>query len=380
MIRNVHRQISEERGVDTRFPSTANLMIDSTDRPVFSSSNNFTITPGQQLISGHFTRMAVQEVVMSWGIPNIHAEVGNNRFNVNSPVALDTYYLDLSGNVYEGSTPISNYYDTVEMVGATGTRNPLILVNGIPTPVIPAELPLLDPEGAPIDISGAPLVGEVLAITFRNNFYTVASMVDSIALTLTLLSLNSTVKFTVSGDPLLNCIVYSTFTSGGAAATISVISSVLAGALGVNTYANTTQFYFLSPDIMNWNYIDILCDQLTYCQDVKDSTTSKIQKDVVHRWNFGWSAPPFIDKYGFPILQGYQPFLERRNIGFPKQIKWDPIQTVANLKFESLVSDGFSDLTRYSGITTYIPVPVLKPEATVGSGYEFQMVLLLSEV
>ena len=117
------------------------------------------------------------------------------------------------------------------------------------------------------------------------------------------------------------------------------------------------------------------CDQLTYCQDVKDSTTSNISKDVLYRWNFGWSAPPVNDKYGFPILQGYQAFVERRNIGFPKQIKWDPIQTVSNLTFVSYVSDNFSTMSN-----TYDLVPVVETGTSPNSGYEFQMVLLLSEI
>lgn len=374
MNRNIHRQIAEERGVDIRFPSNANLMIDSRDRPYPSLPNDFSIYSPSPIILGYFTRMAIQEICMDWGVGNINSSYSNNLFGVTSPVTENTYTLDLSGNVFEGSTPISDYYDTIDSIGATSTRNPIILVNGIPTPIIPAELPLLDPEGAPIDISGSFIVGELLKIQFRTNFYTVANMADSIASILTLTSLNKVITYTATADSLLGVIISAKYTTGGAAATFTVLETLLSNELTVNTYSGTTNFYFISPNIMPWAYVNIQCDQLTYTQEVKDSTTSRNPTDVLYRWNFGWSAPPQNDKYGFPILQGYTAFKERRNIAFPKQIRWDPLQTVANLSFQSYVGDGFS------GEYQLVPLPVKPVFAVSSSGYEFQITALLSEV
>ena len=83
-----------------RFPSTANLAIDSYDRgsnsnidTPGSSAANFTITKAGNIMSGFFTRVAVTEVVLDWAIPNVSALKGNNTFAVlvgstNSPVVI----------------------------------------------------------------------------------------------------------------------------------------------------------------------------------------------------------------------------------------------------------------------------------------------------
>jgi hypothetical protein len=351
-------------------------MIDSADR-ASGVAADFIIVPGQQVISGHFTRAAVAEVVMDWMLTNINANAQNNTVSVNSPVTVDTYSIDGSGNVYEtsGSVPIPDYYDPIVVDEGSIVRTPLILVNGIPTPIIPADLPLLDIEGAPIDISGASLLGEVLLATLQNGFRNVAQVMDTLAIILTAGSTGKVVTFTTTASNNFGCICNATYTTGGAAATISINTTLLQQQLGLFPVGAVTSnfFYPQAPNIMPWRYVDITCDQLTYCQDVKDATTNNTQKDVLTRWYFAWSAPPTNDKYGFPILQGYQVFSERRAIGFPKQIKWDPIQTIANMSFQSFVA--------YSTSTTneYILVPG-SSRFVASSPYEFQMTLLLSEI
>jgi hypothetical protein len=381
MIRNVHRQIAEEKGVDIRFPSTANLMIDSVDR-TSGNSNAFLINPRQQLIPGHFTRAAVQEVVMTWGIPNVGTITGNNAIVIESPTTVDTYSVDISGAVSEGETPIPDYYDTINLSeGESGTRNPIILVNGLPTVIIPANLPLLDPEGAPIDINGAPLIGEVLTVNLGNRFRTVASAMTSMALVATTLSTGGKVTYTITASSSFNCIMSANYTTGGASALFSYTASALATQLGLLPLpaTSTTFVYPSNPFLMPWRYVDMICDQLTYCQDVKDSTTNANQKDVLHRWYFAWDDSPNYDAYGFPILQGYTSFSQRRCIAFPKQIKWDPIQTVSNLKFESFAS--YNVGSAFSSTSSY-NYNLLPPNSSSlpWSGYEFQMTLMVSEV
>lgn len=374
MNRNIHQQIAVPRGVDTRFPSTANLMIDSGDRSTGVAAN-FTIVPGQQMIMGAFTRAAVAEVVLEWAYPNVTPYVENNRLIVNSPVALDTYTTDVSGAVLDGVTPITDYYDPIPFDSGTVSRNPVILVNGLPTPIIPANLPLLDPEGAPIDINGAPIVGEELTVVLFQNFYTIAGLMDTFASLLTGASTGSFVTFTNTASSAFGCSIIATKTVGGGAAAITITPSYLSKQMGLSIPVLVTNaFYPRNPIVMPWRYVDIMCDQLTYCQDVKDSATGRKAGDVLNRWHFAWSAPPTNDKYGFPILQGYQCFTERRNIGFPKQIKWDPLQTIANLTFQSYV-----DYIDKNGVAQYMPVPDTVAR-TDGSPYEFQMTLLLSEV
>ena len=377
MNRNVKEQITEEKGVDIRFPSTANLMIDSTDRVTGTFANDFSIVPGQQLIRGAFTRAAVQEVIMFWGVPNISPQAGNVTFTINAPVAVDTYYLNTSGDVSGNPT----YYDPIEFDGASVLRNPVIEVNGLPTTIYPDQLPLLDPEGAPIDINNAPMVGEVLALTFNSGFRTVAALLQIIATLFTAASTGGFVTYTVSANSFWGAVIRSTVTSTSLPVNITVSNGTLAQQLGIQPLGSpTNNFYPFIPNIMPWRYVDIVCDQLTYCQDVKDATTNPVfTKDVVYRWNFGWDAPPQNDIYGFPILQGYQPITVRRSIAFPKQIKWDSLQTIANLSFKSFCSTGYQLLTA----GRYIPVPIVGTGVAgtqPSSSYEFQMNLLLSEV
>jgi hypothetical protein len=73
-----------------RFPSTANLAISSYNRdgnPDLSEirgSNgaNFSISKRQNLLAGFFTRIAVNELVLDYALPNIAATYNNNVFSV----------------------------------------------------------------------------------------------------------------------------------------------------------------------------------------------------------------------------------------------------------------------------------------------------------
>jgi hypothetical protein len=77
-----------------------------------------------------------------------------------------------------------------------------------------------------------------------------------------------------------------------------------------------------------------------------------------------WENQPSVDKYGFPIYQGYTPFVARRYLPFPKQIKWDSNLPIGQLNFEIIDSSGNLVPTKFNG----------------GDGdLEFQMTLLVSE-
>lgn len=63
----------QDRAVTIRYPSTANLMIDSADRnaTLNPSAWDFQITKSQSIQNGFFTRVGTTEVVMEWCEPNI---------------------------------------------------------------------------------------------------------------------------------------------------------------------------------------------------------------------------------------------------------------------------------------------------------------------
>lgn len=73
--------------ITIRYPATANLMVDSTDRDenVYSSPWNFAIQRPNSILNGFFTRIGTSEVVLEWCFPN-----GNSL----GDVIVD---LDLSG-------------------------------------------------------------------------------------------------------------------------------------------------------------------------------------------------------------------------------------------------------------------------------------------
>ena len=113
--------------------------------------------------------------------------------------------------------------------------------------------------------------------------------------------------------------------------------------------------------------MDFVCTQLTYNQELKDGDTSEKSRDVLYRWYFAWDTETSYDGYGFPVLQGYRSFIQRRLIAFPKQIRWNSSQPVGNLTFQV-----YND-------TDEIVDPDAYPPNAGGAEMEFQMTLLLSE-
>lgn len=115
--------------------------------------------------------------------------------------------------------------------------------------------------------------------------------------------------------------------------TISV--TPLVEKLGIlSAAANQNYHALVNPDLRLYRYIDIVSQQLTYNQDLKDAATTEIVRDILARWYFAYDNQTNLDAYGFPILMGYEPFVLRRIFSPPKQIRWDNIQPVGNLTFQ----------------------------------------------
>jgi len=272
------------KGTNIRFPSTANLYIDSADR-ASGSASDFLISKPQNLLTGFFTRLAVNEVVLDWSIPNVLASQGNNTF--------------------------------------------IVVVTG----------------------AGA---GTYTA-TLSDGYYTVKSALDAIVAQLnTAIAGAGPFSIVTSGDGG----IFLTISAGTYAITATTLSTQLDLS---NPAVSEDDKQVLDPRILNTKYIDIISQNLTYCQDLKDASTAQIVRDVVYRWYLAWDNETSYDAYNFPILQGYRPFLQRRSIAFPKQIKWDNIQPIGQLGFQVYDDEG----------------NILN--VTVGS-LEFNLSLLVSEV
>lgn len=323
MNRNIHRQIHEERGVDIRNPSTACLLIDSNDSLQGDiTATNFTISSNQNLILGSFTRLAVQEVAVDWCIPNI------SRF----------YDQD-------GVSQFDTRVVTVKMTSGT-----------------------------------------YYTATLTAGFYNVAQCLAEMVLALNAAAGSSI--FSLVQNDAIGVILRGTsaFQFPLRSSTGGTLNQLLPDLLGFNVTAATNyqtdhypgeSSYRPYPQIMPFSYVDIVSNELTYCQDVKDATTNPIKRDVLHRFYFANdSMVPRSDKYGFPIQLGYEQFNIRRSIPFPKQIKWDPLQQMGNLSFQAYVSTPYNA----NGQNT-IPIPFAGFDTGLNEGnFSFQMTLLVSEV
>jgi hypothetical protein len=290
---------NQDRAVTTRPPSTALLSVDSLDRVQTDpnqSSTNFIINKKNSLFNGFFNRIALNEIVLDWCIPNVADYFDNNQLTVTTTAGPTTKTITLP----DGHYLIADALDTI-----------VALLNG---------------------------AGAFGAGTFR--------LEDAAGAAWTGTSYGTVFLATTAGG---------TFTIGA-----SNLQAQLGLATGVTA---ADSFPIVCPKLLPLYYIDFVSPQLTYNQDLKDNTTSEIQRDVLYRWVMGYdNVPPPLDRYGFPILQGYKEFVTRRAFSYPKQILWNPQMPVGQLSFQVYGSGG----------------DLLDPTA-IGGEMEYQMSLLFSE-
>lgn len=276
--------VPSEKATPIREPSTANFLIDSFDRTgVNETASNFAINLNQSLFNGFFTRIAVSEVGMNWGIPNISSYFENNEF-------------------------------------------------------------------------GVEIGSEQTVITLPDGNYTVASALQEIVAKLNA-ELGQTF-FTLTGN-------YTDFQGVRliGSSNFEVLNTNLQEQLTIQSGQVALSFFIQNPNLLAYRYVDFICDNLTYNQQLKDNSTSGQARDVLYRWNFGWDVPSPIDSLGFPIYQGYQAFTARRALPFPKQIKWESNMPIGQLRFQVN--------TEYN-----LPLVIQFPTAQ----FEWNMTTLISEV
>jgi hypothetical protein len=305
---------AEKKAVTTRPSSTANFLIDSFDRDgdAYPSSGDFQIVKKQSIFNGFFNRMAMQEVVLDWGIPNISSsgDVETSNFsisyddNVNPPV-------EHTISIPDGFYTVEKALDTIvsQLNVSVGTPGAFVITSGIGT-TGPAEM----------EIDQAVVPGGTFEILLQPTLF-----------------------------PLQN----------------NLGSLLFAANQLDNGYA--AAYPVMAPNLLPFRYLDFVCNQLTYNQELKDGDTSEKSRDVLYRWYFGWDNETAYDGYGYPILQGYRQFRQRRLIAYPKQIRWQSAQPVGNLSFQV-----YNDRDEIVDATLYTT-------ANGGANMEFQMTLLLSE-
>jgi hypothetical protein len=190
-------------------------------------------------------------------------------------------------------------------------------------------------------------------VTVADGSYTVASLLDTL-----ITALN-----TVGGIG----VVFSLTDGSGfkilhGSAAFTVLETNLQTQLNIIAGVNSVDHPVTCPVLLPYTYIDFVSTDLTNNQALKDTTTNYVEQNVLYRWYFAWDGPAPVDAYGYPIYQGYQRFIVRRALPFPKQIRWENNVPIGQIAFQVFSSQG----------------TVLLPSQVQGE-FEWKMTLLVSE-
>jgi hypothetical protein len=247
-------------------------MVDSVDRnaTTYPLANNFQISKPQALLNGFFHRIGTTEVVLEWTTPNISAALGNN-----------VIAFDLSGNtsgtITDSITLLDGFYTAYDIANLIA---PLLTVEAAAAPLVP--LPVFAAVANPSGLGGNITATNDVWVRFHPGF--------------------------------------------------------IQSALGLTTtyvnYNNLNPIPIQQSDLRGIRYLDFVSAQLTYNQDLKDSSTNVAVRDVLCRWYMAYDQPAPQDAWGLPIEMGMSPFVLRRIFSPPKQIRWDNIQPIGSIAFE----------------------------------------------
>jgi len=275
--------VPSEKGQTIRQPATANLMLDSQDRDVerFPFTNDFTISKNQSILNGFFTRLGTTEVVMDWGVPNVSADASNNFINMT--LGTTRVAIPLAPGFY-------NAFDMITTVAKKAN-----------------------------DLSGTTGVGVQIAFIDPVTFGGVA------------------------------------FAHPGNIAWVSTGGNIQFHGGGIGPYLfpgilgdDTTDFPLVplpqvlastDIDLRKYRYLDIVSENLTYNQDLKDDATNRSNRNVLCRWYMSYDNPEPSDEFGYPVRMGYRPFELRRIFNPPKQIRWDARQPVGQVSLQVYCDD-----------------------------------------
>ena len=326
----------EDRAVTVRPSSTANFYVDSLDK-LSGHTGDFVINKNQSLFNGFFHRLAVSEVVLDWGIPNVSPYWANARIRIQNTFSNNSVQLNLAQGFYT----VKEVMDTIAKQANAAFA------------ALPDDLRL-----------SVELVGQTLAFVSTGVNNDPFQVINDL-----------------TNDQFLARQLFATSQLG----TIASPNPAPVGPSGFPTLVTS------SPRVLGTTYVDIVSPQLTYNQDLKDNTTAEYQRDVLYRWYFAYDNVPtqydnILQEYAAggggapavqlftptncPILQGYTSFVARRALPYPKQIRWNSDQPIGQVAFQV-----YDDQGRIVNTANFTP-SVLAEE---GANFQFQMSLLLSE-
>lgn len=413
----------EQGGVNVREPSTAILGISSVDRyraglpaaqtspvqtnNVLTSPYDFQITtPGQNLMNGYFTRMAVNEVQFRWTLPTLTAR--NNKMyiyiapntnrvvtNVAHATATTTFTLASTTGYAAGQTIVATGFTSVGGVAIDGVYT-IASTTG-------TTLVCNDPNGLP-DFATTAYTGNVYArglITVPSGWYNLynqeisatqrdgnlAYAFQTAVKAITSLSSLTTNFLTVYTLPYETGLIaytqpYNTFFASNTGSPFffgRYPDPLRPNAIGLfemmawNNSQVLTLFQYSSPNVslLSTPFVDICCDGLTYNQSLKDGDSGDISRTMLCRL---FLTPDAFT--GNAANLGSNPILLHRAFPFPKQIKWNANQPIGNLRFQVFDSQGYL-LTTGEGLFGSMTNPPTYFDSDMG---DFNLTLLVSEV
>lgn len=193
----------------------------------------------------------------------------------------------------------------------------------------------------------------ISTVTLDDGSYTVAQALDALIIKLNASALG--VTFSLTDGP-----GYKILHGDG---NFAIVETDLSIQLNLYSGVADTDFDINCPVLLPYTYIDITSPELTYNQALKDTTTNDFEQNVLYRWYLAWDTPVAVDAYNYPIYQGYERFIARRVLPFPKQIRWENNMPVGQLSFKVFSSNGL----------------LLSPAQTGNGEFEWKMTLLVSE-
>lgn len=181
--------------------------------------------------------------------------------------------------------------------------------------------------------------GNPVVITLPDGQYTVKLCLDTIVSLLNT-AVGGTRVFAIVDSSTVPGVKALQLKNSGVLANFTVNANMLQSELNLLAGTLGSEYPINCPKLLPYTYLDFTSSNLTYNQELQDQTTNLITRNVLYRWYFAWDTPAPLDAYGYPIFQGYNKFITRRYLAFPKQIRWSANQPIGQLQFQVYTSEG----------------------------------------
>ena len=274
-------QFGGEEGTQTIRPSsTALFCISSEDRydnvgieravSGQTSPYRFTITKKESLLNGFFTRMALTEIKFPWTLPNVSAFAFTNLIGITC--GTDSHVITIP----------DKFYTAPELAAAiTSVWNTLYTTNTILMQVSP---------------------------NYNDDSFLLTPVTEGSLVAIYPAGVDTTPSLPLNTYQLVD----------------------MMGFVNVNSIPASSQLSFSTPNLLWTEYVDIVSNDLTYNQALKDSSSSQASRDLIYRIYLTEGQP----SYNYPktiaeqntyfgvLPYGTRPFVIYRQFQNPKEIRW----------------------------------------------------------